>query len=83
MYATIFGYVASIIHRISQQTSELNERQTELVDFINVHKFPDSLANRMEDFFFNHWFTTKGVVAHEVNTLTTLAPWFSIISVQQ
>merc|ERR1712176_755295 len=66
MYATIFGYVASIIHRISQQTSELNERQTELVDFIDVHKFPESLANRMEDFFYNHWFTTKGVVASEI-----------------
>lgn len=66
MYATIFGYVASIIHRISQQTSELNERQTELVDFIDVHKFPESLSHRMEDFFFNHWFTTKGVVAREI-----------------
>ncbi|XP_063679825.1 potassium voltage-gated channel subfamily H member 1-like [Bolinopsis microptera] len=66
MYATIFGYVASIIHRISQQTSELNERQTELIDFIHVHKFPESLASRMEDFFYNHWYTTKGVVASEI-----------------
>ena len=66
MYASIFGYVASIIHRMSQQTSELNTRQTELIDFINVHHFPDSLSSRMEDFFYNDWFTTKGVVAHEV-----------------
>ena len=72
MYATIFGYVASIIHRISQQTSELNERQTELVDFIDVHKFPDSLASRMEDFFYNHWFTTKGVVASDVSYCVVL-----------
>ena len=70
MYATIFGYVASIIHRISQQTSELNERQTELIDFIHVHKFPESLASRMEDFFYNHWFTTKGVVASEVSSFS-------------
>lgn len=66
MYATIFGYVARIIQQISKQTSELNRRQTELVDFINVHRFPKSLSHRMEDFFYNQWFTTRGVVATEI-----------------
>ena len=68
MYATIFGYVARIIQQISKQTSELNRRKTELVDFINVHRFPKSLSHRMEDFFYNQWFTTRGVVATEVSS---------------
>jgi len=66
IFATVFGYVANIIHRISRGASELNSRKTELTDFISVHKFPESLAHRMEDFFNNHWFTTYGVVADEI-----------------
>lgn len=66
MYATIFGNVANIIQRINQQESELVRRETELVDFMHVNKFPESLRNRMEDYFYNYWYTTRGVEAHEV-----------------
>jgi len=66
MYATIFGNVANIIQRLNQQDSELVRRETELVDFMHVNKFPESLRNRMEDYFYNYWYTTRGVEAHEI-----------------
>ncbi|XP_063681709.1 potassium voltage-gated channel protein eag-like [Bolinopsis microptera] len=60
-YAIIFGSATNIIMRMGAQQSRFLDQQKDLDLYTSVNKFPLDLKNRMEDYFYYHWFNSKGI----------------------
>ncbi|KAL5254586.1 hypothetical protein ACHWQZ_G014137 [Mnemiopsis leidyi] len=60
-YAIIFGSATNIIMRMGAQQSRFLDQQKDLELYTSVNKFPLDLRNRMEDYFYYHWFNSKGI----------------------
>lgn len=66
MYALIFGSATNIIMRMGSQQSRFLNQLTDIENFLTVNKFPQDLRNRIEDFFYYHWYNSKGIEHSEV-----------------
>lgn len=69
MYALIFGSATNIIMRMGSQQSRFLNQLTDIENFLAVNKFPLDLRNRIEDFFYYHWYNSKGIEHSEMMTL--------------
>ncbi|CAH8465411.1 unnamed protein product [Heterobilharzia americana] len=61
MHAAVFGNVTAIIQRIYARRTTFQSKVQDLKEFIEVHRIPKTLKNRMEDFFQTTWAINRGI----------------------
>ncbi len=67
MHALVFGNVTAIIQRMYSRWSSYHTRTKDLKDFIRVHHLPQSLKQRMLEYFQTTWSVNNGIDSNEVN----------------
>ncbi|XP_067112407.1 LOW QUALITY PROTEIN: potassium voltage-gated channel subfamily H member 8 [Osmerus mordax] len=70
MHALVFGNVTAIIQRMYSRWSQYHTRTKDLKDFIRVHHLPQSLKQRMLEYFQTTWSVNNGIDSNEGE------PWF-------
>ncbi|CAH8826210.1 unnamed protein product [Trichobilharzia szidati] len=66
MHAAVFGNVTAIIQRMYARRTTFQSKVQDLKEFIEVHRIPKSLKNRMEDFFQTTWAINRGIDVPDV-----------------
>ena len=66
MHAVVFGNGTAIIQRMYSRRSLYQTKWRDLKDFLELHKIPDELKQRMQDFFQTTWSLNHGIDIHEV-----------------
>ncbi|XP_053718415.1 potassium voltage-gated channel subfamily H member 8 [Synchiropus splendidus] len=66
MHALVFGNVTAIIQRIYSRWSQYHTRTKDLKDFIRVHHLPQSLKQRMLEYFQTTWSVNNGIDCNEL-----------------
>ncbi|MED6268700.1 Potassium voltage-gated channel subfamily H member 8, partial [Characodon lateralis] len=66
MHALVFGNVTAIIQRMYSRWSQYHTRTKDLKDFIRVHHLPQSLKQRMLEYFQTTWSVNNGIDCNEV-----------------
>lgn len=66
MHALVFGNVTAIIQRMYSRWSQYHTRTKDLKDFIRVHHLPQSLKQRMLEYFQTTWSVNNGIDSNEV-----------------
>lgn len=79
MHALVFGNVTAIIQRMYSRWSQYHTRTKDLKDFIRVHHLPQSLKQRMLEYFQTTWSVNNGIDCNEVPALTHLN-WYKSLS---
>lgn len=75
MHALVFGNVTAIIQRMYSRWSQYHTRTKDLKDFIRVHHLPQSLKQRMLEYFQTTWSVNNGIDCNEVcQSAYTLTP---------
>lgn len=72
MHAVVFGNVTAIIQRMYSRRSLYHTRMKDLKEFIRVHCLPQSLKQRMLEYFQTTWSVNNGIDANEVQYLRCL-----------
>lgn len=79
MHALVFGNVTAIIQRMYSRWSQYHTRTKDLKDFIRVHHLPQSLKQRMLEYFQTTWSVNNGIDCNEVpQAYTNPCPPFSV-----
>ncbi|XP_074469993.1 voltage-gated delayed rectifier potassium channel KCNH8 [Sebastes fasciatus] len=66
MHALVFGNVTAIIQRMYSRWSQYHTRTKDLKDFIRVHHLPQSLKQRMLEYFQTIWSVNNGIDCNEL-----------------
>lgn len=66
MHALVFGNVTAIIQRMYSRWSLYHTKTKDLKDFIRVHHLPQSLKQRMLEYFQTTWSVNNGIDCNEV-----------------
>ncbi|XP_058260388.1 potassium voltage-gated channel subfamily H member 8 [Hemibagrus wyckioides] len=66
MHAVVFGNVTAIIQRMYSRWSSYHMRTKDLKDFIRVHHLPQSLKQRMLEYFQTTWSVNNGIDSNEL-----------------
>ncbi|XP_070840574.1 voltage-gated delayed rectifier potassium channel KCNH8 [Chaetodon trifascialis] len=66
MHALVFGNVTAIIQRMYSRWSQYHTRTKDLKDFIRVHHLPQSLKQRMLEYFQTTWSVNNGIDCNEL-----------------
>ncbi|XP_058474434.1 potassium voltage-gated channel subfamily H member 8 [Solea solea] len=66
MHALVFGNVTAIIQRMYSRWSQYHTRTKDLKDFIRVHHLPQSLKQRMLEYFQTTWSVNNGIDSNEL-----------------
>ncbi|XP_033981358.1 potassium voltage-gated channel subfamily H member 8 [Trematomus bernacchii] len=66
MHALVFGNVTAIIQRIYSRWSQYHTRTKDLKDFIRVHHLPQTLKQRMLEYFQTTWSVNNGIDCNEL-----------------
>uniref|UniRef100_A0A3P9JHF2 Potassium voltage-gated channel, subfamily H (eag-related), member 8 n=1 Tax=Oryzias latipes TaxID=8090 RepID=A0A3P9JHF2_ORYLA len=66
MHALVFGNVTAIIQRMYSRWSQYHTRTKDLKDFIRIHHLPQSLKQRMLEYFQTTWSVNNGIDCNEV-----------------
>ncbi|XP_030644494.1 potassium voltage-gated channel subfamily H member 8 [Chanos chanos] len=66
MHALVFGNVTAIIQRMYSRWSLYHTRTKDLKDFIRVHHLPQSLKQRMLEYFQTTWSVNNGIDSNEL-----------------
>ncbi|CAL8259816.1 unnamed protein product [Arctogadus glacialis] len=66
MHAVVFGNVTAIIQRMYSRRSLYHTRMKDLKDFIRVHRLPQTLKQRMLEYFQTTWSVNNGIDANEL-----------------
>uniref|UniRef100_A0A672SPU9 Potassium voltage-gated channel subfamily H member 8 n=1 Tax=Sinocyclocheilus grahami TaxID=75366 RepID=A0A672SPU9_SINGR len=66
MHALVFGNVTAIIQRMYSRWSSYHTRTKDLKDFIRVHHLPQSLKQRMLEYFQTTWSVNNGIDSNEL-----------------
>ncbi|KAM6900027.1 voltage-gated delayed rectifier potassium channel KCNH8 [Xenentodon cancila] len=66
MHALVFGNVTAIIQRMYSRWSQYHTRTKDLKDFIRVHHLPQSLKQRMMEYFQTTWSVNNGIDCNEL-----------------
>ncbi|XP_055513101.1 potassium voltage-gated channel subfamily H member 8 [Leucoraja erinacea] len=66
MHAVVFGNVTAIIQRMYSRRSLYHTRMKDLKEFIRVHCLPQSLKQRMLEYFQTTWSVNNGIDANEL-----------------
>ncbi|KAK3507897.1 hypothetical protein QTP70_002529 [Hemibagrus guttatus] len=66
MHAVVFGNVTAIIQRMYSRWSSYHTRTKDLKDFIRVHHLPQSLKQRMLEYFQTTWSVNNGIDSNEL-----------------
>ncbi|XP_060721922.1 potassium voltage-gated channel subfamily H member 8 [Tachysurus vachellii] len=66
MHAVVFGNVTAIIQRMYSRWSLYHSRTKDLKDFIRVHHLPQSLKQRMLEYFQTTWSVNNGIDSNEL-----------------
>ncbi|XP_069068171.1 potassium voltage-gated channel subfamily H member 8 [Pleurodeles waltl] len=66
MHALVFGNVTAIIQRMYNRWSLYHTRTKDLKDFIRVHHLPQSLKQRMLEYFQTTWSVNNGIDSNEL-----------------
>ncbi|XP_067042348.1 potassium voltage-gated channel subfamily H member 6-like isoform X3 [Acropora muricata] len=61
MYASIFGNMTAIIHRLYSRTSRFHRDLKVIEDFVRFYKIPKSTREELDEYFRHEWAYTKGV----------------------
>lgn len=69
MHALVFGNVTAIIQRMYSRWSQYHTRTKDLKDFIRVHHLPQSLKQRMLEYFQTTWSVNNGIDCNEVKKI--------------
>lgn len=80
MHALVFGNVTAIIQRMYSRWSQYHTRTKDLKDFIRVHHLPQSLKQRMLEYFQTTWSVNNGIDSNEVRRVLTLNCYYSPLS---
>ncbi|KAK7898147.1 hypothetical protein WMY93_019000 [Mugilogobius chulae] len=78
MHALVFGNVTAIIQRMYSRWSQYHTRTKDLKDFIRVHHLPQSLKQRMLEYFQTTWSVNNGIDCNEaakVKSKASAAGW--------
>lgn len=78
MHALVFGNVTAIIQRMYSRWSQYHTRTKDLKDFIRVHHLPQSLKQRMLEYFQTTWSVNNGIDCNEVPQTRIPSPPFSV-----
>lgn len=70
MHALVFGNVTAIIQRMYSRWSSYHTRTKDLKDFIRVHHLPQSLKQRMLEYFQTTWSVNNGIDSNEVTPVS-------------
>ncbi|KAI3358479.1 hypothetical protein L3Q82_014899 [Scortum barcoo] len=73
MHALVFGNVTAIIQRMYSRWSQYHTRTKDLKDFIRVHHLPQSLKQRMLEYFQTTWSVNNGIDCNEILELSLFA----------
>ncbi|TNN72199.1 Potassium voltage-gated channel subfamily H member 8 [Liparis tanakae] len=65
MHALVFGNVTAIIQRMYSRWSQYHTRTKDLKDFIRVHHLPQSIKQRMLEYFQTTWSVNNGIDCNE------------------
>ncbi|KAM6958875.1 voltage-gated delayed rectifier potassium channel KCNH8 [Aplochiton taeniatus] len=66
MHALVFGNVTAIIQRMYSRWSQYHTRTKDLKDFIRVHHLPQTLKQRMLEYFQTTWSVNNGIDSNEL-----------------
>uniref|UniRef100_A0AAV2K808 Cyclic nucleotide-binding domain-containing protein n=1 Tax=Knipowitschia caucasica TaxID=637954 RepID=A0AAV2K808_KNICA len=66
MHALVFGNVTAIIQRMYSRWSQYHTRTKDLKDFIRVHHLPQSLKQRMLEYFQTTWSVNNGIDCNQL-----------------
>ncbi|XP_056144359.1 potassium voltage-gated channel subfamily H member 4a [Lampris incognitus] len=66
MHAVVFGNVTAIIQRMYSRRSLYHTRMKDLKDFIRVHRLPQQLKQRMQEYFQATWSVNNGINTNEL-----------------
>ncbi|XP_061598714.1 LOW QUALITY PROTEIN: potassium voltage-gated channel subfamily H member 8 [Cololabis saira] len=66
MHALVFGNVTAIIQRMYSRWSQYHSRTKDLNDFSHVHRLPQSLTQRMIEYFQTTWSVNNGIDCNEL-----------------
>ncbi|XP_055081470.1 potassium voltage-gated channel subfamily H member 8 [Periophthalmus magnuspinnatus] len=66
MHALVFGNVTAIIQRMYSRWSQYHTRTKDLKDFIRVHHLPQTLKQRMLEYFQTTWSVNNGIDCNEL-----------------
>ncbi|XP_070397561.1 voltage-gated delayed rectifier potassium channel KCNH8 isoform X2 [Nothobranchius furzeri] len=66
MHALVFGNVTAIIQRMYSRWSQYHTRTKDIKDFIRVHHLPQSLKQRMLEYFQTTWSVNNGIDCNEL-----------------
>ncbi|XP_069504986.1 voltage-gated delayed rectifier potassium channel KCNH8 isoform X2 [Ambystoma mexicanum] len=66
MHALVFGNVTAIIQRMYNRWSLYHTRTKDLKDFIRVHHLPQTLKQRMLEYFQTTWSVNNGIDSNEL-----------------
>uniref|UniRef100_A0A3Q2VUU9 Voltage-gated delayed rectifier potassium channel KCNH4 n=1 Tax=Haplochromis burtoni TaxID=8153 RepID=A0A3Q2VUU9_HAPBU len=66
MHALVFGNVTAIIQRMYSRWSLYHTKTKDLKDFIRVHHLPQSLKQRMLEYFQTTWSVNNGIDCNEL-----------------
>ncbi|XP_030004020.1 potassium voltage-gated channel subfamily H member 8 [Sphaeramia orbicularis] len=66
MHALVFGNVTAIIQRMYSRWSQYHTRTKDLKDFIRVHHLPQSLKQRMLEYYQTTWSVNNGIDCNEL-----------------
>ncbi|XP_030597110.1 potassium voltage-gated channel subfamily H member 8 [Archocentrus centrarchus] len=66
MHALVFGNVTAIIQRMYSRWSQYHTKTKDLKDFIRVHHLPQSLKQRMLEYFQTTWSVNNGIDCNEL-----------------
>ncbi|TRY74167.1 hypothetical protein DNTS_004228 [Danionella cerebrum] len=66
MHALVFGNVTAIIQRMYSRWSSYHTRTKDLKDFIRVHHLPQTLKQRMLEYFQTTWSVNNGIDSNEL-----------------
>ncbi len=80
MHALVFGNVTAIIQRMYSRWSQYHTRTKDLKDFIRVHHLPQSLKQRMLEYFQTTWSVNNGIDCNEVPQTLTHFSWYKFLS---
>ncbi|CAG5890851.1 unnamed protein product [Menidia menidia] len=66
MYALVFGNVTAIIQRMYSRWSQYHTRTKDLKDFIRIHHLPQSLKQRVLEYYQTTWSVNNGIDCNEL-----------------